>query len=292
LQKTIKQLKPKLIILLGTIAVQSVIGGRWKRDLGGIAKWRGWVIPDQDYKCFIAPIFAPSYVKHMERPEIELTFKKDLQNALRNINAPFPKNKKPEIIDISGDLKVLKQIKPLSMVAFDYETTGLKPHDKGHEILCTSVAVSPDKVYVFNTPKNKKKLKPFIDVLRDENIKKMAQNMKYENTWTNVIFGTHIKNWYWDSMIAAHILDNRPGITGLKFQTYVQFGVVDYASEVTPHLMAENSKNANSLNRLKAFMEKPKNNEMVKKYCALDSIYQYRLALKQIKEFELLELPF
>ncbi len=41
--------------------------------------------------------------------------------------------------------------------------------------------------------------------------------MKYEDTWSREKLKQQGKGWLWDSMIAAHILDNRPGVTGLKF---------------------------------------------------------------------------
>ncbi|MBU0847621.1 hypothetical protein KKH23_10585 [Patescibacteria group bacterium] len=39
--KTIEEYHPKVIILLGGSAIFSFLGHRWKKDLGGIFKWRG-----------------------------------------------------------------------------------------------------------------------------------------------------------------------------------------------------------------------------------------------------------
>jgi DNA polymerase len=55
--------KPKVVVLFGDVALQSVIGHRWKKELGTISKWRGWAIPDQDLGCFVCPVFAPDYVR-------------------------------------------------------------------------------------------------------------------------------------------------------------------------------------------------------------------------------------
>ena len=60
--KIIEKYKPKVIILLGGSSLLSMIGYRWKKDLGGITKWRGWTIPDRDFKAWICPTFHPSYV--------------------------------------------------------------------------------------------------------------------------------------------------------------------------------------------------------------------------------------
>lgn len=280
IQKVIKQYKPKLIVLFGRIALQSVIGPRWGGSLDKLEKWRGFVIPDQTYGCWVAPVFSPSYVTAVDRPELNLVWEQDIQRALSHLETPFPKHKEPEI-NVITDLSVLNEIPGNATISIDYETTGLKPHDEGHEIVCASVAVSEDKVYVFEIPKNKNKLEPFIKLLKNKGIKKMAHHIKYEETWSWIIFKTRVKNWFWDTMIMAHILNNRQGITGLKFQTYVNFGIGDYSSHISKFLQAEDSKNANSKNTIVKAMKVHRKDIMT--YCALDSIYQYRLAMKQME---------
>jgi uracil-DNA glycosylase family 4 len=61
--QAIQDLKPSVIVLYGNLPLQSVIGHRWKLDLGGISKWRGWTIPDQDFGCWICPVFGADYVE-------------------------------------------------------------------------------------------------------------------------------------------------------------------------------------------------------------------------------------
>ncbi len=108
------------------------------------------------------------------------------------------------------------------LAAFDYETTGLKPHARGHRIKCASVAFSPDVVYAFMMPGKKKDREPLIRFLRNRHIKKIASNIKFEEQWSNVRLGTEVKGWHWDTMLNAHVFDNRPGhITSIKFQAYV-----------------------------------------------------------------------
>jgi hypothetical protein len=60
--KTIQESAPKIIVLFGNLPLQSIIGHRWKRELGSIQKWRGWQIPDQDFKCWVCPVSDPAYV--------------------------------------------------------------------------------------------------------------------------------------------------------------------------------------------------------------------------------------
>ena len=287
-QKVIKQYKPKLILLFGKIAVTSVIGPRWGGSLDKLEKWRGFVIPDQFYKCWVAPLFSPSYVSVLDKDEVTLVWRQDIENALNHLEKPFPVVTEPKI-NVITDLSVFNKLPFNSMVAFDYETTGLKPHAKGHKIVCASVAINENEVYVFEMPKSSEKLQPFIDLLKNKGVKKMAHNMKYEETWSLILLNTRVKNWFWDSMIAAHILDNRQGITRLKFQTYVNFGIGDYSTHIEKFLQAEDSKNANSKNTLINAMKVHKKDVLT--YCALDSIYQYRLAIKQMEVINNI-LPF
>jgi uracil-DNA glycosylase len=285
--KTIEERKPKLIILLGQAALYSVIGHRWKKDLGTIPKWRGFCIPDQDLQCWVCPTYSPIWAANTKpaynnNDKIEtLIWEQDIQQALKCLEQSFPKHIEPKI-DIIESLEPLTKLSQMGniSIAFDYETTGLKPHAEGHRIVCASVAYSPGHVYVFMLPEKRKDLRPFIELLKNPNIGKIAHNMKFEETWSVVRLDTPITNWQWDSMQAAHILDNRQGVSGLKFQVYINFGIIDYSSEISPYLEGD-PKDANSFNRVLELIKQPGGKEKLMKYCAYDSIYEYRLAMKQ-----------
>jgi uracil-DNA glycosylase family 4 len=287
--KVIQERKPELIIILGVLGLYSLIQHRFKKDFGNINKWRGWVIPDQDLKAYLCPIFDIQRVldrNNKEKYETEVIWEQDIERALNALKTPFPVFKEPKIKYVT-DLSFLNKLKPQTYTAFDYETTGLKPHAKGHKIICCAVAVSPDKVYSFMLPKGKK-LKPFLKYLKNPHLPKIAQNMKYEDTWSEVLLDTTVQGWDWDTMQATHILDNRSSITSLKFQSYVQFGIIDYDSEINPYLIA---KDANSINNIEKLIKQPGGERKLLKYCAWDSILEFRLAVIQKKLFENL-LPF
>jgi hypothetical protein len=124
-------------------------------------------------------------------------------------------------------------------------------------------------------PKKATDRKPFVDLLKNKLIKKVCQNMKFEHMWSKEILNTTVKGWYWDTMLISHYLDNRTlQTTGLKFQTYVKFGVIDYSSKVEKALQAPES---NEHNSLRQFVKSAKNRQEVLRYNALDSIFTYRL---------------
>ncbi len=277
--KTIEQYRPKVIVLLGNAALNCLIGYRWKKDLGGIMKWRGWTIPDQDFNTWICPIFHPSFVSRGER-EVETVWMQDLERIIKKVDKTLPKYKKPNI-EIIESLFPLREL-VLYRVAIDYETTGLKPHAKGHRIICAAIAFNENHCYVFMMPKSRRERQPLIDLLANPNVAKMAHNIKFEEIWSAVRLRQPVQNWKWDSMLAAHVLDNRPGITSLKFQVYVNFGIIDYASEIAPYLQAP-SKGGNDMNRINELLKIPGDQEKLLQYCGLDAIYEYRLATKQME---------
>jgi len=287
--RTIDEYKPKLIIVLGNSALFSLIGHRWKKDLGGITKWRGYTIPDQDFDAWVCPTFHPSFIERsfdFKGTSVEkVIWLQDLKQAFKSIHRAFPKYVEPKI-EIIEDLSVLDNI--ITEIAFDFETTGLKPHAPGHRIVCCGIATSENHAYVFMMPETKKERQPFIDVLTNKNIGKIAQNMKFEETWSVVRLKQSVQNWVWDTMLASHIFDNRAGTTNLKFQAYVNFGIVDYSSEIAPYLQAIDNKDGNALNRINELLAKPGGKEKLMKYCGLDSIYEFRLAMQQRSDL----LPF
>jgi hypothetical protein len=98
--------------------------------------------------------------------------------------------------------------------------------------------------------------------------------------------GVETKPWIWDTMQAAHVLDNRPGITSLKFQAYVQLGVIDYDSHINPFLSGrapgEDPKSSNAINRIFELVERNGGQELMT-YCALDAMYEHQLGLIQME---------
>jgi len=283
LLKTIEKLKPHIIITFGIIPLKSLIGTKISGFKSDINIWRGWNIPDRDLKAFINPVFSPSYVLSEDRAEVNLIWEQDLIRAFSKLKTPFPKTENDESkIQIIDDLKVLESIKS-GNIAFDYEGTGLRPYRKGHKIVSASVCDGTN-TYSFLMPKTRRETKYFTNLLSNPEIGKIAQNMKFEDTWTKVKLRTDVKNWIWDTMLATHVLDNRKGITGLKFQTYIRFGVGDYSSSVDEFIKTT-SKNSNTINRIDEMVrDHPK--ELLL-YGGLDSYYTYKLAMLQMEEMGL-----
>ena len=151
--QVIDQYKPQSIVLLGGVAVQSVLGFRWKKDPGGITRWRGFSIPDRYFKSWIFPTFHPSYVERSgDKREAKTVWMRDLKHIAQTFTSPFPQFREEEkCIEVISDLSALLTIQN-GWASFDYETTGLKPHSAGHRIVCVTVADAVDHCFSFILP--------------------------------------------------------------------------------------------------------------------------------------------
>lgn len=279
----IRRYKPKVVILLGGQAVSSVIGYKWTKDMGGITKWRGWTIPDRDFHAWVCPTFHPSFIiRQEEENEVDVIWTQDLERALAKVAQPFPEWEREEdcVEILDGIRDVLPRLRKSKCFAFDIETTGLKPYKKDiHKIVTISFCDQQDKAYVIPFPEEERDLALLRKLLENPRIGKIAANMKYEDTWLNVLHGIHVRPWVFDTMQAAHILDNRPGITGLKFQSFVRFGVLGYERDVETYLKSGSEPNH--------IMEMLANRLLFRKlmiYNGIDSLVEYRLACEQTAE--------
>jgi uracil-DNA glycosylase family 4 len=283
--KAIDEYQPKLIILLGGVPLSSFLGMKKRSEtakkITGINKWAGWTIPDQDFKTWVCPTYHPTYLEKLDSPESQLIWKYDLKRAFDTLRKPFPIYREPTIHYID-DLEWLLGIET-DLAAFDYETTGIKPHAAGHRILSASIAYSPTEVVAFKMPEKKSDREPFIRFLKSD-IPKIAQNYKFEDNWSVVRLKTEVNNWVHDTMLESHVLDHRQGTTGLKFQAYVQFGVYGYDDDVSPYIEGEH-KDKPGFNLLAKYIENTADGlRSLLKYNALDSFFEYHLALKQIED--------
>jgi hypothetical protein len=160
--------------------------------------------------------------------------------------------------------------------AFDYETNMLKPDNKRASILSASVCFGyerPERTIAFLI--NKRSKKAMGEFLKHP-IPKIASNLKFEDRWTRAVFGHRVRNWEWDTMLGAHTLDNRPGITSIKFQSYVLLGQPSYDDHLQ-HLLK--SSGSNEINRAATEIDL----EDLLVYNGLDSLLEYEVAVRQRK---------
>jgi len=277
LLRTIEEVQPNVVILLGTSAAHSLIGTEWHRNIGNLGRWVGWRIPSALHQAWICPTYHPSYLDRtgMDAPLVRLTkahlrsafalhAKKPQVSRLEDLEQQVDRVTKPRLVR----LRLRDLAKEKGILAFDYEATGLKPDNPKHRIVSCSFCLDGKNTWAGLI--DEQCHRNLSRVLRARGLRKIASNLKFEERWTIAKLGHPVVGWHWDTMLAAHVLDNRPGITSLKFQAYVQLGIGDYESKVSGFLK---SKTANGFNRIHEI-----DTESLLLYNGLDSLLEYMLA--------------
>lgn len=331
----ITKVKPRVILLFGGAAVQSLLGNRWNHDSDfTISRWRGLAIPDQELNAWVCPTFHPSYIERSERdPAVGVLWLKDIARAFSLVDVPLPKAPEPDINILKEDqvedylltlwrrgkardmvlescpfaglvpgtpkwkeywqqhprqqAKMLqhrdnylppeKMVSSPATIALDYETTGLKPYGREHRVVSCSVAESPELVSCWMWPQERSGIETYWrELMQSESVRKIGANMKFEQVWTRAKFGHEILGWDWDVILAGKVLDNRPGNSNVAFQTYTRLGILGFKDNTQQHLRAADSNALNQISKI------PTKDLLLRN--ALDSAYEYGVALKQREE--------
>jgi len=280
LLKTVRELQPDVILLLGASAVQSLIGSVWTGDVKKIGTWVGWKIPSQQFNAWLCPTWHPSYLARKDDPVLDLWFDRHLKAAVELEGKPWPDGPP----DYRKDIDLQYTLDPAASVAwfycnskvvsFDYETDRLKPDHPQARIVSCSVS---DGDYTVAFPWVGDVIEIMGRLLKGP-VKKIGWSIKFEERWTRKEFGHGVRNWVWDGMQAAHILDNRKGITSLKFQAFVRCGFGPYDSLVSPYLKAGGGNEPNKIGEVEL-------GEFLL-YNGLDSLLTYKIAQQQRREME------
>ncbi|MDY6958350.1 MAG: DNA polymerase [Halobacteriota archaeon] len=291
--ETIKKLKPKFIVLAGGVAIESMLKDHFTNV--SVQRWTKLCIPDQDLKSFLIPIHHPSNLVRNDKDEnLRSEFDRECAfiKTCLDTRKEFPTNKfeiraksLTDFQSVKKQLEKVLKVKP-ELLAFDYETTGIKPFRKGHKIATISFCYSKEEAFAFpyDWP-NKWTRKEFIiikklwrKIITNKDIGLIAQNMQFEDIWTNEIVGVDPVNWKFDTEIAAHLIDNRSRFPGLQFQTYLNFGIKPYDKDVDPFIKKSNQ---NGFNKV---FDCPLH--LLLKYNSLDSLFTFLLYFEHRKHLD------
>lgn len=282
--QTINELQPEIIIPLGSVAVKSLIGWLWKGDVGSIERWLGWKIPCQKLNAWITPNWHPAAIGYEEKNKevMEKLFEKHLSRALKLKGRPFKKvpdylSQVQCIYDPDEAAEAIRKITKdnPSLVAFDYETNCLKSDSDVAKIVSCSLSDGETTIAYPWVGEATKATKEFFV----SDVAKVAANAKFEIRWTRSKLGVWIKNIVFDTMQAAHILDNRKAITSVKFQAFVLLGQPSYNDHIEPFLEAPRKLGGNAINRIDDI-----NLRQLLVYNGLDSLLEILIARKQMKK--------
>ena len=290
--EAIGKYKPKMIWLMGNVAIESYfLFRRFKNKT--ISLWRKRCIPDPLTNAWIVPLLHPSFVlRNKGNKNVESVYDRDLKWAVGLINKPapiFPDYEKQLHLITNYDqlLQILQQLekieKPIPFI-FDYETTGIKPHNPENKIVSIAFCLDEDAYsfpYQYPGSWTEKQLgiikQKWLNALVNPNLKKVAHGLKFENDWTKYVFNIQPTPWESCSMTLQHVLDGRTGGAGLKFQVFTRWGLI-YDEIIEPF----KKEIANGLNK----MDEAPLLELLK-YGASDSLFGFWLYQEQQKELSL-----
>lgn len=290
LTKAIKECEPDVIIPLGSLSahdsfrnasIKSLIGSVWKEDVGGFERWMGFSIPCQTPNAWIAPTFHPSYVKRaLDKSDgkvVELVWERHLEAACKLKGKPWK-----ELPDYEGQVqkifnpdeaakRILAFIDADRPVAFDFETNAKKPEIEGAKIICCGVSNGVDTIaFPWKGP-----VVGAMEKLLRSHLLKYGYNMKFEQRWVKRLLGYEVKNWAYCGMTGAHVIDNRTGITGLKFQAFVMLGAMSYDDAIAPFLKGYKGSSLNRIHEIEI--------GQLLGYAGVDALLEWLVAKKHNK---------
>ena len=298
LLNTIKELNPKVIVPVGLDATQAVLSYLWREGSGEMSRFCGYQIPAKKWNAWVCPTYDSTYILSLgnrfsdrvgQKPDVPkglggvafLWMTRHMQAMVKKLpNRPNGGDSKDRITLLYDSDKIADVLEKIGnsdkgWAIFDYEANCIKPEVDGARVLCASVCLggwNKDMITIA-FPMSNTIRESWVRFLRSP-VPKVAQNLKMEDRWSRVHFGTEVNNWAADTMLNAHILDCRRGVTGLKFQAFANFGEADYDEITKPYLSGKGK-----LNRLH---ELPI--EKLLLYCGLDSLLTWRLFVKQMRE--------
>jgi uracil-DNA glycosylase family 4 len=277
LSRTISDFKPKVIITLGKSATESVLKPYWKGDFGTMERWTGHRIPLENH--WICPTWLPSHVREEDNRMMSRMFSDHLEAALRIKELP------PSLPDFKSKIELIyeerKAVEAIrwfdeqgGVIAFDYETNCLKPEYPKARIFSCSISNGRRTVAY---PWWGRAVDATSLLLRSGRTRKIASNMKFEQRWTVKHLGHPVTNWDWDTVIAAHVLDNRTSIASLKFQSFVLMGVPTYNEHIESYLKSKENSHYNRIHELDLA-------ELLL-YNGMDALLEFHLAKRQKVRF-------
>lgn len=289
-ERTIRELEPEVVILLGGTAIKSVIGRLWKgEDPGGVSRWVGWRIPAQAENAWVCPTYHPSFLLREKKAETrrvyERLFRRHLKGALNRAGTrPWPKgppnfrDRVEVLLDPDQAARRIRRYRT-GLVAFDFENDRLKPDRQDAAFVTGSVCWNGEETIAF--PWRGAAVEAMRELLADPDVGKIASNLKHEHRWSRARLGVRVRGWRWDTMLSAHALDSRGGISSIKFQAFVRLGQPDYAHNVDEFLRPkdESLEGGNAKNQIHTISLPD-----LLKYNAMDSLLEFEVAKLQAKE--------
>lgn len=236
--------KPKLVILLGSKALQNYFYDMLPKKFLTITNWTRHCIPDHRYNTWVVPCFHPKALLHNPDENLEAIFEADLKFALSCLDLDPPKyddpDKQVKVLTKCDDvLDAVYDVRHSGKLFIDYETSGLKPYVPGHKIYTIAIAGEDTPAFSFPFQYIHWKEREFVKIIKairgmlsDNELKKIAQGVQFEKKWSVNVLKTNPKNWVWCTMVTQHLIDSRRSMSRLDVQSLIYYGQKDWGKEM------------------------------------------------------------
>lgn len=297
LEATISSLKPKVVLLIGEAAAYAGYGDTVP---GGVYLDRvhGFTHNCRRHSCHMIATYIPGSDNRRYSVR-DRVIERDLHMAVIALVTPYKvwKDELACVRAVSGKEAVKRLTAAVNdtqrrWMAYDYETTGLKPHNDEHRIISCAIADNEDSAYAFMmTDEVKPAFRRWLDA---PHIRKIAHNLAFELSWNKEKMGTYGESMDLDTIIAAHIWDNRDrSAKGIGFLAPMLLGCRPWDNVVSPYMEPDPAEEKRcGDNAVNSLMNAPPREVLL--YNAIDALVEFRVAivLMRLLKYHDLTLPY
>ena len=277
----IEELNPRHIICMGYPALLSVVGKFFdKEDLGQPQRWDGLNIPNQRPNCWVTCLDSPSQLDSRDGMRQQF-FEHYLDTALETCQGrpwePAPPDYRKQVRCETNPEKAAKLIDQITatggLCSFDFETNMLHSNTQLSRIVSCAITQQGRRTLAY--PWHGSAIEATGRFLKSP-VPKVAANMKFEDRWCLSTFGHPVRNVVYDTNLGAHLIDNRPHITSVKFQAYALLGEPEYNAYIEPYFQSDAPNLPNTIDQI-ALPD-------LLLYNGFDAVLEYFIAIKQMAE--------
>lgn len=227
----IERYNPRLIVMLGNIPLNSILGE------SGITKWHGALI-NKGGRLF-APTYHPSYVLRNAGDKsltqaIIMDFEKMYQAMSGETQAESVADKYDLYLveTVEAAMEMWAVIDKYKYCSFDTESNlGVKPFAEGtHPIMCSFAVKAEDCHAAWAVTFEQPEVVTIVhQILSDPEIGKVLHNGKYDNLVCLAEWDLGIQGIIGDALVLSYLIDSVPGRHGLKELAGKHLGMYEYA---------------------------------------------------------------
>lgn len=295
LDKVIKDKRPSYIVLMGDTSIKGMIGGHVHTNSpdslsGNKIPYRGmWIFPTHS---------LTEVTKNKHNENIKAYFKYNLMLISEEVADPttFTKFDYISPVRIETDPNAICDwlddlLDNPVITAMDIESSGLNIFKKGHTTFCMAISKKDESLsFPIDYPTDwtdedyENVIDRVVEYLEREDLKKIIHNSQFDSIWCSVYFKCKVGGVYWCSKLAAHILDNRKSVTGLKHIAFVKWGIENYDKESEKYIQALPGSNFNQMHKMPLYS--------MLLYCGIDAFLTIKLYYEQYKSINLEVMSF